>query len=523
MSDEFIGEKTIQLIRHFSKREYVDLDILADLMNVSTRSIRNYIKEANKALASIAEIINKRGQGFHLHVYDQANFDEFMASAEKTVDPDSKSNRLASLIEYMIQNDEQLTIDEIAFHMELGRTTLINEISKANSLLSSYRLKIEGKPNQGIYLKGEELDLRFFILDNAFDWMYGYYPLDQDVVDMTRRLCTVHDFETVTENRMIQFIIILLDRVLNGYEIETLDEKFKPLFSSPDFEIASAFALGIEERLPIKISENEILFLTIPISGRRTPTSNRSLAKVEIPEQVHDIVKEIVKEIGFTQDVLTKNHHFFLDFKYHLTFLLNRLTFGIKVNNPLLPDIKRKYPVAFQMAKVAGDVIYNYYDFVVSEHELGYLSFYFEIFISNSESEVINIKKAAIVCGTGRGTAKLLSIQLQKVFNTEITFDLYSEKEITETKLNQYDIVFSTIELPYALCVPSVTISEIFDSETVQKEVEKLQYVHRYGLQNSVKDQYILSSLLKEDLFFKLNVDQSYDVNVTQMVEHLME
>lgn len=523
MSDQAISEQAVDMIHHIHKREYVSLDILADLMNVSTRSIRNYIKEANKALESIAEILNKRGQGFHLLVYDRVKFDAFMTTVETKVDPDSKSNRLGSLIEYMIQADEQVTIDEIAFNMNLGRTTLVNEMTKANSLLSSYRLKIEGKPNQGIYLKGEELDLRFFIVDNAFDWMYGYYPLDQDIVDMVKALSKEHDFESVTEDRMIQFIIILLDRVLNGHEIVRLDEKFETLFSSHDFNIASEFARGIEDRLPVKITDKETIFLTIPISGRRTPTSNRTLANVEIPEEVHEIVRDIVNAIGFKQDVLDKNHSFFLDFKYHLTFLLNRVTFGIKVNNSLLPDIKLKYPVAFQMAKVAGDVIYNYYGFEVSEHELGYLSFYFEIFISHSEKEMINIKKAAIVCGTGRGTAKLLSIQLQKVFNTEIIFDLYSEKDITKKKLNQYDIVFSTIELPYNLEVPSITISEIFDADTVQKEVEKLQYIHRYGLQNKTDDHHILSRLLKEDLFFKLNADQSYYENVDEMVGSLIE
>lgn len=523
MENNLIDEKVIEVIQHLQKRAYVALDLLAELMDVSTRSVRNYIKATNDELNGTAEIINKRGKGFYLTVHSDADFASFMKQIEQQVNLDSKENRMANIIEYMITTTEHLTIDEMAFNMNLGRTTLVNEISKANALLSSYRLKIVGKPNKGIQLLGDELDLRFFIIDNAFEWIYGRYPLDQDIIDMIHRVSIQHDFESQTEDRMIQFIIVLLDRILNNHKIETLDTKYLALLSSPDYLIAEAFAIGIKERLPVEISTNDVIFLTIPISGRRTPTNDRSLTHVDIPKEVNQIVVVIIREIGFKQDIITQHETFFKDLKYHLTFLLNRLTFGIKLNNPLLPDVKAKYPVAFQMAKIAGDVIQSQFNFKVSEHELGYLAFYFEIFISKSESQVINIKRAAIVCGTGRGTAKLLAIQLQKVFNVEISFDLYSETDSTKQILNQYDIVFSTIRLPYQLDVPSLTISEVFNQEVIQKEVEQLQYMHRYGLVQAVKNDYLLSSLLKKETFFILDAQKNYDTNIADMVTTLVE
>ncbi len=518
-----LDEKSVAIIKHLYKREYVSLTTLADLMEVSTRSVRNYIKSANQELKIIAEILNKRGKGFYLVIYNQEEFDELWKSVQAYQDPDSDENRLASIIEFMITSDDQPTIDELAYTLNLGRTTLVNELSKANALLSSYRIKIEGKPNQGINLVGSELDLRFFILDNAFEWIYGEYPLDQDIIDMIHSLSVMHDFESVTENRMIQFTIIVLDRILHGHYISEVEDKFQSLLSTPDYQIAKDFAEGIETRLPINVPKEEIIFLTIPISGRRTPTNDRSLTQVEIPKSIDDIVAKIVNEIGFNQEVVEKNPKFFRDLKLHLTFLLNRLTFNIKLKNPLLPDVKNKYPVAFHMAKVAGDVIRESFDFNVSEHELGYLAFYFEIFKSQSKTDVINIKKAAVVCGTGRGTAKLLSIQLQQVFNVEVAFDLYSETDITEQILNQYDIVFSTIRLSYDLEVPLLTISEVFNHDVVQKEIEQIKYIHRYGLNQHVNDHYVLSSLINEDKFFRLNCESSYFDNLGNMVGELVD
>lgn len=523
MVKHVLDEKSVAVMKHLYKREFVSLTTLSNLMGVSTRSVRNYIKMANQELKTLAEILNKRGKGFYLVVYDQEAFDELWKEVQTYQNPDSDENRLASIIEFMITSDDQPTIDEIAYTLNLGRTTLVNELSKANSLLSSYRIKIEGKPNQGVNLVGSELDLRFFILDNAFEWIYGEYPLDQDIIDMIHSLSVMHDFESVTENRMIQYTIIVLDRILHGHSISEVEQKFHSLLSTPDYQIAKEFAEGIEARLPINVPKEEIIFLTIPISGRRTPTNDRSLTQVEIPKSIDDIVAKIVNEIGFNQEVVEKNPKFFRDLKLHLTFLLNRLTFNIKLKNPLLPDVKNKYPVAFHMAKVAGDVIRESFDFNVSEHELGYLAFYFEIFKSQSKTDVINIKKAAVVCGTGRGTAKLLSIQLQQVFNVEVAFDLYSETDITEQILNQYDIVFSTIRLSYDLKVPLLTISEIFNHDAVQKEIEQIKYIHRYGLNQQVNDHYVLSSLINEDKFFQLNCELSYFDNLENMVEELLD
>lgn len=94
------------------------------------------------------------------------------------------------------------------------------------------------------------------------------------------------------------------------------------------------------------------------------------------------------------------------------------------------------------MAEMAGEVIEREYGLKVSEDELGYIAFYFGVFISQNEVNVKRLQRVAVVCGTGRGTAKLVAIQLQRVLNQNTQIDLFSESEITKERLVDYNLVF---------------------------------------------------------------------------------
>ena len=89
----------------------------------------------------------------------------------------------------------------------------------------------------------------------------------------------------------------------------------------------------------------------------------------------------------------------YTDLQYHLTFMINRLMFGLRIKNPLLDEVKTKYPLAFKMAQIAGQVIENEYDFETSEDELGFLAFYFGVFISNTNVKVKTIERQPLSVG----------------------------------------------------------------------------------------------------------------------------
>lgn len=524
MSDITLDEKTTKIIAIARTKNYFSLEELAEDMEVSTRSIRNYIKQLNDDLKGIASIINERGKGCRLDIVDKQAFQSLLENKGSEDDLlNSQKGRIAYIFDKLINSEETYTLDDLSSEMHIGRTTLVNEIKKAAVSLETYNLIIEGKPNRGMELKGKELDLRFYILDNIYDVLYGNYPLDADISESIERISNEYNLESTTQTRLMEFITIMLDRLLKNHPLIEIEEKHKKLLNTKDHQIALEMAEAIERQLPVEIPQSEILFIAIPIAGRRTPTNNRTLADITITNDVKRLLEQIVEQVGFKKKLIQENETFFKDLQYHLTFMLNRLIFGLRLKNPLLADVKSKYPVAYKMAEIAGQVIENRYELKVPEDELGYLAFYFGVFIGQSEVKVKRFQKAAVVCGTGRGTAKLVAIQLDRVLNENTKIDLFSEREVTKEMLNQYDLVFSTVKLPFETNTPFILIKEIFDEKNVTKEIEKVTYMQKLKIKNVDDYQSVVTHLVTKEKFFLLDSEKGYHENVLDMVEHLVQ
>jgi lichenan operon transcriptional antiterminator len=524
MSDLRIGDRGFQILEIAQKKPYFSLEYLADVIGVSTRTIRNDLKELNNDLDEVASIVNEKGKGYRLVVSDKLLFDKLMEESHSQKGyADSPKRRIAFIMDRLLNSAKTYTLDEMAFEMNIGRTTLVNELKKAAVSLETYKLEISGKQNTGIKLFGEELDIRFFIIDNIYDFFYDTYPLDKDVTDEIVRISNHHDLESTTQSRLLQFIIVMLDRLLKDHPLEEMSEKYHKLLDTADYQIASEIVTAIEDLLPIKVPLNEKLFITIPIAGRRTPTNNRTLSDVSVTEDVKRLLELIVEQIGFNREIIQENEDFFKDLQYHLTFMLNRILFGIRLKNPLIADVKEKYPVAFKMADIAGDVIKSKYDLDVSEDELGYLAFYFGVLIAQSEVKVKRIRNAAVICGTGRGTAKLVAMQLERILNQDTKLDLFSETEITKELLNQYDMVFSTIRLPFEVDIPLLVINEIIDENSVSRKIEDITFMRSFNLKDEQSHHSIISQLINQDKFFLLDSSQSYQENLSVMIEDLVE
>ncbi|PLS08896.1 BglG family transcription antiterminator [Neobacillus cucumis] len=523
MSDLMVDERVVQIIEILKKRTYCTLEYLAETMGVSTRTIRNYSKQLNSDLEGIASVVNEKGKGYHLLIEDKQLFEGFMEKIQTNKNQqDSPQSRIAFIIDRLINSDEINTLDELAFQMNIGRTTLVNELKRVAVVLETYDLSIRGKQNSGMYLSGNELNLRFFILDNLYDYLYSAYPLDGDIKEEIFRIANQFDLESTTQNRLIRFIIVMLDRLLNGHPITEINERHYKLTETKDYQLGLEIAAAIERHLPIKIPQPEILFITLPIAGRRTPTNNRTLADVTVTEDVKNLLNKIIETVGFEKGVILENKEFFEDLQFHLTFMLNRLMFGMRISNPLLADVKEKYPVAYKMSEIAGNVIEAEYGLKVSEDELGYIAFYFGVFIAQNEVKVKRLREVAVICGTGRGTAKLVAIQLQRVLNQNTKIDLFSESEITKEGLANYDMIFSTVQISIETEAPLISINEIFDEKSISQQIERVTYLQKFKLKDTGNNHSIIKMLTNEDKFFVLDSQKGYKENVDLMIEDLV-
>ena len=267
-------------------------------------------------------------------------------------------------------------------------------------------------------------------------------------------------------------------------------------------------------------NENEVSFVTLPLIGRRASINPNNLI---IKESVKLLAEQIINEINENLGVSIKYGNAIVkNFIYHLNFMLNRLIFNIKNKNELINDIKKNYPLPYEMAKIAAKVVENNYGLKSGEDEIAYMALYFASYIEQDNYDGEKIKKIALVCGTGLGSSQFLNIKLKRLLGREVIIDNYSDTKLTKELLSKYDIVFTTVDISFNTETPIIMINVIFDDDVLKKTIQEKMNLKEYNANYLQANDPILSIIVKKEHFFILEEDNYMD-NLNLMLDKLLE
>lgn len=515
------GNRLCRILRIIEQSNLTTAQSIADKLGVSTKTVKNEIKELNKLLKGYGLIDIKQGK-YVLYIIDQKNFDK--ASQALRIQDDffnSQQNRMSYILYRLMNSNTPYLTDELAEEMNIGRTTFVGDLKKLRSKVEKYNLQIVGKTNKGLFLEGNEIDIRMCLLEDMYGPIYKDYKIDEDIVDLVSEICRENAIGSGAIDYFMKFFIVMIDRVLNEYTIENLEYKYIELKSTKTFEFIDNLLNEVEKIIPIKIPENERLFMVLPIISMRTPINSQGIKGIEVSDEAIDLVQEIITLIKRQMNITIMPGDFFDEFVYHMFFMINRVKFGIKIKNPILDDIKEKYSVAFKMAELSKCLIEDRTRREVSRDEVGYMAMYFGVFISENSYKNDDIYKVAVICGSGVLTARIISSQLKKILSPEAVIDMYSSSEVYEELLNKYDLICSTYKLTCNINKPIIYMKEIFDEYQFRKQIEQVRYTKKLEVPLLQEIDSILLSLLDENKFFILDSNRSYKENIDFMVESL--
>lgn len=492
---------------------------LAWKLEVSERTVRNDIKQLNDLLRGCAAVEGAQGR-YTLRVFDTERFQKVFASLSEADDfLNSPRNRMDYLFGRLMRSDRPLLTDELAYEMNVGRTTLMSDLKKLRAELEPYRLEILGKTSKGLMLRGQESDIRKYVLDQNYAQLYRDYPLDDEIGDAVAE--TLTPFEKSVQQSFSQFLTLMLDRFLNGHYIGELSASYYNLTARPEFAVVDELVDRIAAILRVELPVEEKLFVLLPIIGMRTPADVQNMQAIALDRSVRGLMDKVLRQIRAEMDIHMESGEFTDEFLYHLMFMINRLRFHVRLQNPMLGDLKEKYPLAWQMAGIAARVVAEDYGLTVTDDERGYLASYFGVFLEESGARQRRTFRVAVVCGTGRVTARLVAAQLKKVLDSSAELTLLADERATADLLDGFDIVLTTVELSCTCSRPVIRIHEIFNEQELLHKIEKARYWDQVDVPMLDNNWFVMTGLLDESRFFRLDGADSYDAAVAQMVHSL--
>ncbi len=519
MSNLFEDNRLGHILLIMRKATVVNIDELANQLSVSTRTIRNDIKSLNTYLNESSVIEMDQGR-CSLRIFNTRLFLEHFTTIMNTDDLNSSHTRMNYVFSKLLRSNQPVLTDDLAYEMSIGRSTLVKDINKLRDQLKPYELSIVGKTSKGLVLEGEETQIRKYIIENNYEVIYEEFPLDQEIVHvMNQHLESAH-YEAKVQKQIRMYLTLMLDRFLNGHPLQNLSDTFYNISSHKQFPIVDGLIGEIGNLMNIDIPIQEKLFVLLPIVGMRTPDDVANMMRFDLDRSIEQLYQDIVTAIQEQLDITLEDNQFTQEFKYHLMFMSNRLRYGIHTENALVDAIRQKYPLAYEMSLIASSVIEESLNVSMTRSEIGFLTTYFIVYLEeNGKTPIQNI---AIVCETGKASARLVYAQLRNIIDSKTNVDLFNDNEVNEDILNQYDVILSTIVFSFQVKKPVIFISEIFDEKELRSRLEKVRYL---GEDFSMIDDnwFVLANILEEDKFFILDTNKTYTQNLDDMIDALVQ
>lgn len=475
-----------ELLVLLRQEEYRTAQQLADQMGVSEKTARIRLHELNDQIAGHgARILSKARFGYRLEVTDRELFEEYQRKEEESNKiPDSGKARSEYLMAYLLFRREYVKIEELCDFMYVSKTTLSSYLKMVESILKRYRISIERRPNYGIRVRGEEIDIRRLISDYFIkrhcleDIDVGHQDKEISMLAaQVRELMAKYDIhlsELSFEN-FVDYTYVSWKRMRSGYYLK-MDKENLPEIGIKEQAFIRELMARLGEEGEVCYTSDEENYLLLYLAGKRMIGNTvENDTNFVIREQTDRIALEMLKLIS--RDYHLNFHNNFeirMTLNQHLVPFDIRMRYGIPLRNPMLQEIKEKYSLAYQMACVASGVLREYYEKDISEDEIGYFALIFQLALE--KHQVDNRSNILVVCSTGKGTSRLLKYKYEQEFSDYLKHIYVCDLLGLESfDLSKVDYIFTTVPIMKKVSVPIVEIGVFLGMDDIQKVTDILK------------------------------------------------
>ena len=479
--------------------------ILANLLGVSERTIRNYIKEINSD--GQAEILSSR-DGYHLK----------SASYKKKDSRSETEARVYQILSELLTNKEGFSVFDEAEALHVSSSTIINTIiPRIKTMIKDYDLHIESQKYQFI-LKGKEQDKRKLIGHIATNNSYGFFSSADalnylfpemfipEVMQKLYILCNesglfLNDY--ALNNLLLHILVILIrlesDNHLDVCEqfvsIENLLDEFpekERMIAFADL-IASTFDRDYHVQIPESDYQQILILIALSVENEMV--------------DIHDVIgQDFIDDIEQLLSILSNryciqdfNTEFVLQFALHMHYARQRYNFQVSYPNPIGAQFKKDYAPIFDMAVYFAHKFSNIYHIEFSEDEIAFIAFHLGAYLSNCQNSEMKIC-GIIVVESYHLLSKNILREIEQHFSDKLTI-------VDILPLNSFlrrapvcDLIISTFPLN-ATCRHIVQVNPVLTKQNINSIRNAIDEIYSEKELNHIRC--FLRSLLHKELYFR--------------------
>lgn len=487
--------------------------VIADTLSVSSRTIRNEINEINKLFGK-ALILSNNKTGYSLNEQYKSEIKLLLNDADDRNDGLLRSYEILGKVLF----DAELQLEDLSEFMNYSSQTIRKDIQKLDQhLLSHYQISLIEVESEKIKIKASEEVIRetlFKILKDAITSNNTDYAkllevilddgfkkelLDQ-VLDAIFTLCDECEIQISIENIKILQAAVVICIVRNEYNFTVENEK----------EIINPILLTLMSKVS-NLNEKDLPLLQKLIHTFKIIKNDKS---IEIHDFSRVVLDEFIDEVFDKYNLnLKESDDLYNNMLVHIEYMLRRIENGYELRNPIISDIKSKYPFAYEVSMLVVHIVYKYKNRYILDDEVSYLAIYIEHFLEN-----INEKIRAVLVSSQRHSINQV---LEKWIDTNFKNQIVIQKILDKTRMQHYNLSSFDLILTFNEQIYSTELETFaFNGLPEMRDVNRLnECIHTVKMNQRIKS--AINNYIHVDLI-KIFDDTTFE-NVIEELSNLLE
>lgn len=485
------------------KADWITGNTLAQMLNVSDRTIRSDIESINTEYQREIIFSNKR-LGYKL---DEHAISEMELETHNII-PQTPQERCIWIIKELFFNSRELNLYDLESRVFISGYSIENDLGRIKKMIKDYHLNLKRSKNF-VELIGEENEKRKLYRKLLTDEVQGNFTnlnilatlfSDFDflkISDIFTETCYEYDYQIKESLFPIVMIHagVAIERIISGNYAENIDLPDESFTETLEYQLSQDFFARVEQGCQIHSVENEIIKFAILLC------SSNSQQDFTQKKEIREIVVAVLTKINDNFDIdFSGDEALVSGLGNHISSLIERQKTNTSMSNVYLREIKRKYPLVFEMAVHAGEVLSERLEKKVGENELSFIALHLGAAYDrvNSPSKY----RAVVIIPNNQMLSKPFIDKINSRFEDRMTivfnYKIFDERQV---RAISPDLIISTVSLKHQIKIPTLQLSLLFDYEDESKIFQLLNQLDKERYHE--KFQKMMEHLIQKKLFYR--------------------